>query len=128
NHRVQIFDSQGRYLDEIRHVHRPSALHLGLDGRVYIGELGSANYRARRNVGRKITILNLNGVVQCRFGSELDGQGPGEFVTPHGIAIDSHGDIYVGEVTWTNFKYGNKPDPDALPPLRVLQKFAHVDG
>jgi hypothetical protein len=23
---------------------------------------------------------------------------PGQFVAPHGIAIDSHGDIYVGEV------------------------------
>jgi hypothetical protein len=26
---------------------------------------------------------------------------PGSFVAPHGLAVDSKGDVYVGEVSWT---------------------------
>ena len=25
----------------------------------------------------------------------------GSFAAPHGIGVDSHGDVYVSEVTWT---------------------------
>ncbi len=29
------------------------------------------------------------------------GEKPGEFVAPHGLVIDSRGDLYVAEVAWT---------------------------
>jgi hypothetical protein len=39
--------------------------------------------------------------------------------------VDSHGDIYVGEVTWTNWPtlYPDKPRPDSP---RCLHKFRKV--
>lgn len=128
NHRVQVFDSNGKYLHEIPHLHRPCGIHIGQDDLLYVGELGSSDYKARRNVGRKVSILDLNGNVLSRFGSELDGMGPGEFIAPHGVHIDSRGAIYVGEVNFTFLGYRKRPDADQLPPLRVLQKFARAGG
>jgi len=29
--------------------------------------------------------------------------GPTEFLAPHGLTVDSRGDLYVGEVSWTNW-------------------------
>ena len=29
------------------------------------------------------------------------GEAPGQFIAPHGVAVDSHGDIYIGEVSNT---------------------------
>ncbi|MGH7400069.1 MAG: hypothetical protein ACRELW_21320, partial [Candidatus Rokuibacteriota bacterium] len=46
---------------------------------------------------------------------------PGQFVSPHGLAVDSRGDIYVGEVSYTN--WGNRYKGQPVPPgLRSLQK------
>ncbi|MYI85356.1 MAG: hypothetical protein F4081_00870, partial [Dehalococcoidia bacterium] len=28
-------------------------------------------------------------------------EGPGQFIAPHGVAVDSRGDIYVGEVSFS---------------------------
>jgi hypothetical protein len=50
----------------------------------------------------------------------------GQFLAPHGLAIDSHGDVYVGEVTHTIWK--NYLHPGETPPkgLRSLQKLVRV--
>ena len=47
----------------------------------------------------------------------------GRFLAPHGLAVDRHGDIYVGEVSWTAWPqiYPGNPHPANL---RSLQKFA----
>ncbi|MGH7040290.1 MAG: hypothetical protein ACREE1_19395 [Stellaceae bacterium] len=47
-------------------------------------------------------------------------------MSPHGLAVDSRGDIYVGEVSFTN--WGNRYPGQAFPPgLRSLQKLARVE-
>jgi hypothetical protein len=53
------------------------------------------------------------------------GLGLDEFMAPHGLTVDSHGDIYVGEVSWTNWPqtFPDKPRPDNL---RSLQKFRRI--
>ena len=45
------------------------------------------------------------GKLIARLGGK-DGPGlePGKFIAPHGLALDSKGDIYVGEVSYTNWK------------------------
>ena len=48
----------------------------------------------------------------------------GQFVAPHGIAVDSRGDLYVGEVIWT--AYGSKLSPPRE--LRSVRKLVKVDG
>ena len=41
NHRVQIFDSNGRYETQWVNMHRPCAIYISPNQNVYIGELGS---------------------------------------------------------------------------------------
>ena len=57
-----------------------------------------------------------------QLGNRPAGLEPGQFVSPHGLAVDSRGDIYVGEVSFTN--WGRR---GPLPPgLRSLQKLVKV--
>jgi hypothetical protein len=42
-------------------------------------------------------------------------------MSPHGLAVDSRGDIYVGEVSFTNWRNRYKAEPPP-PGLRSLQK------
>jgi hypothetical protein len=45
----------------------------------------------------------------------------GTFIAPHGITVNSHGDIYVSEVNWTS--RGKQLDPPREQvSLRKLQK------
>ena len=104
SHRVQIFDADGRYLDQWNNLHRPCGLHIE-DDLVYIGQVPTqlevnTDYP---NLGGCVTIHDLNGHRLARLGDVWRGEGPGQFISPHGIAIDSHGDIYVGEVSWAAY-------------------------
>ena len=117
SHRVQIFDEDGRYLDQWNNLHRPCGLHIE-DDLVYIGQVPTqlevnADYP---NIGGCVTIHDLNGDRLARLGDVWRGEGPGQFISPHGIAIDSHGDIYVGEVSFA--AYGRH-----LSPPREVRSF-----
>lgn len=110
NHRVQIFDSEGRFLDQWCNLHRPCGLHIHQD-LVYIGQLPTqlAVNAAYPNIGACVTIHDLEGRRLARLGAAHPGEEPGHFTAPHGIAVDSRGDIYVAEVSWT--AYGRLLDP-----------------
>jgi DNA-binding beta-propeller fold protein YncE len=128
SHRIQIFDGDGRYLRQWNNLHRPCSIFLG-KGRCpvcYVGELGPAlpvNIKAP-NLGPRISVLSHEGELLSRFG-EL-GEAPGQFLSPHGIAVDSHGDIYVAEVAVT--AWGRYHPGEAGPPegLRCLQKLRRL--
>ena len=117
SHRVQIFDADGRYLDQWNNLHRPCGLYIE-DDLVYIGQVPTqlevnADYP---NIGGCVTIHDLNGHRLARLGDVWRGEGPGQFISPHGIAIDSRGDIYVGEVSFA--AYGRH-----LSPPREVRSF-----
>ena len=57
----------------------------------------------------------------ARLGDIHAGEKPGQFIAPHGLAIDSRGDIYVGEVSWTIMGQHLKP-PRELRSLQKLKK------
>lgn len=129
NHRIQVFDGHGRYETQWNNLHRPCGLTMTPGSRpiCYIGELGpgmAINMEAP-NLGPRVTITDHTGKRLARFGGLKAGFRPGEFHAPHGIAVDKHGDIYVGEVAWTNWRgmHGDKPPPQ---PFRCLQKFRKV--
>jgi len=121
NHRVQIFDGQGRYQGQWNNLHRPCGLFAGRrdGGHVYIGELGpdlAVNLQTP-NLGPRVTVLDGKGERICRFGGR--GERPGEFTAPHTVVIDSRGDLYVGEVAYTSRGQHETPPRE----IRSLQKF-----
>ena len=100
-HRIQIFDAKGKFITMWNNIHRPDAMVLWQDY-IFIGELnGIGGLEDAPGIGHRISIYDLNGELACRFGSPEEGDGPGQFIAPHGIAVDSRGDLYVAEVTWT---------------------------
>jgi len=121
NHRIQVFDSNGRFETQWVNMARPCGLYIDQDaGLVYVGELGVAigpNAQAR-GLGPRVSIYDTQGQVLARLGDQPEGEEPGRFIAPHGVCIDSHGDIYVGEVSWTHT--GGRLDPPRE--LRSLQK------
>ena len=88
NHRIQIFTPEGDYLDEWGGFLQPADLFVDDDGIMYVAELQG-----------RVAILNLEGTVLARFGNpDARKPEPGLFVGPHGVWVDSHGDLYVCEV------------------------------
>jgi DNA-binding beta-propeller fold protein YncE len=81
NHRLQVFDLDGKFLELWTDIQRPMDISVDLDGMLVVSE-GSVN-----NSSARISILDTAGKVLSRF----DCRGPG-----HGSWVDSHGDIYVG--------------------------------
>ena len=124
NHRVQVFDGNGKYETQWNNLHRPCALHCcgGKHPNFIIGELGPGMPVNRKvpNLGPRLTIVDAKGKRIARLGGE-NGPGleTGKFLAPHGIALDSKGDIYVGEVGVTNWKT-SFPDTPMPPEVRVV--------
>ena len=102
SHRVQIFDADGNFVTMWNNIHRPDGMTIGPDGNIYIGELnGIPGVDDAPGLGHRVSILSPQGDLLARFGDPTEGEGPGQFIAPHGIAVDSRGDIYVGEVSFT---------------------------
>jgi hypothetical protein len=81
--------------------------------------------RAAPNLGPRLSIVDHEGKLLARIGDIHGGNAPGQFISPHGLCVDSHGDLYVGEVSvtaWPNL-YPNVPPP---PDLRSLQKLVRI--
>lgn len=107
NDRIQIFSRDGRLLEIWTHVQRPTDVAFGRDDLVYVSELwwrvGQSSFlhgEIRYDLPGRVSVLDLRGNVLLRWGS-ADRCAPGNFIAPHTLCVDSRGDLYVGEVTWT---------------------------
>jgi len=71
------------------------------------------------NLVPRVSIVDHEGKLIGRFGDTPAGTELGKFLAPHGLAVDSRGDIYVGEVSWTAWPqiYPGKPHPGDLRSL-----------
>jgi hypothetical protein len=125
NHRVQLFDANGKYQAQWNNMHRPCALYMdrGANPICYLGELGPGLpvNKDIPNCGPRLSILTSEGKLLAPLGDIRGGEGSGQFIAPHGLALDSRGDIYVGEVSWTISGQHMKP-PRELRSLRKLIK------
>ena len=129
NHRVQVFDGNGKYETQWNNLHRPCGLYCcrGKTPTFVIGELGPGmpvNLKAP-NLGPRLSIVDAKGKLIARLGGK-DGAGlePGKFIAPHGLALDFKGDIYVGEVSYTNWKtsFPDTPMPRHSAPCRSWRR------
>ena len=122
NHRVQVFDDKGRFETQWVNLSRAACLAIVDNGQrlVYVGEYhcGIGSNWMGTGLGPRVSILNAEGEVLARVGDQTFGDEPGRFYSPHGIAVDSRGDIYVAEVSWSD--YGRRMDPPKE--LRSMQK------
>ena len=127
NHRIQIFGPDGKFETQWCNLSRAAA--LCIDDRtgselIYIGEYfcGIGSNDIGTDLGPRITVMDTDGNVLSRLGHESYGDQIGRFYSPHGIALDSKGDIYVAEVSWSD--YGRHMDPPRE--LRSMQKLTKL--
>jgi len=90
NSRIQIFDARGEFLSQWTDLLRPTDIFIDDEETVYVSELGL-----------RISLFTIDGELLSRWGCQRQDKETDLFVAPHTIAVDSHGDIYVGEVAMT---------------------------
>jgi DNA-binding beta-propeller fold protein YncE len=130
NSRIQLFTPDGQYLGEWADVARPCQVFVrGED--VYVAELGfragmwpGTVAPAEDAPGGRVSVFGRDGRLRARWGGGLDPCAPGDFFAPHGIWVDSRGDVYVAEVVMS--AGGNR---GLVPPTcHALQKFVRQEG
>lgn len=126
NFRLQVFDEEGKYIQQV-HMHRPMSITSGRgdDRSIYVGEGGPPPVQAGvPRLGQRVIVLDESFDEVTRFGNDLPGEGPDQFLAAHGIAVDSRGDVYIAEVSYT--AYGSHLDP----PREVvsLRKWQRASG
>lgn len=96
NSRIQIFDLDGKFIEQWDDIGgKPCGIFFDKDDILYIPIKSG-------NKPHGVSIFTKDGKLITRWGSqgspdEINDENEYLFVTPHAIAVDSHGDIYVGE-------------------------------
>ena len=123
NHRIQIFDAHGKLVTIWNNIHRPTCICIDPEDHVIIGELnGFENVDDCPSLGHRVGVYDKGGNLLTRFGRPEEGEGPDQFIAPHGIDVDSRGDMYVCDVGYT--VRGQYMDPPRE--VKTLRKFARV--
>ena len=96
--------------------HRCTHTALSPKGEIYVSD-GYGNAKVHK--------YSPDGKLLSRFGDMHAGTAPTAFLGPHGLSVDSRGDLYVGEVSWTQWPqfYPDTPRPAYI---RSLQKYERV--
>ncbi len=116
--RIQIFDSKGKFLDQWTDLRLPAGMTMDKkEETVYVAE-----------IARRVSVFTIKGKLLARWGEgtyvferSTDGKEakpPSLFLAPHGIGVDSRGDIYVGDIAQGVGGIDRGP--------RTVQKFARI--
>ena len=100
-HAVLEFDTNGKLLRTLGkpgepgsapdHFTEPNAVLIAPDGSIFVSQNHTNNYKGQPRVIK----FDANGKFIKQWGSS--GTGPGEFGMPHCLAMDSKGNLYVGD-------------------------------
>jgi len=97
NRRVQIFDPNGKFLAEWKHVGSPWGLDMTPDQRLFLAD----------GYNNRVLLLNLEGQILGSLGGP--GKLPGQFAFAHAIAATNGGELYVAEIlNWRAQKFLRK--------------------
>ncbi len=125
NDRIQFFDPDGNYLDQWTHVQRPTDIFIDCNGLIHVSSLwwivGQTSFvhgPIKHDLPGHISVLDQKGNLLLRWIS-ADRCTPGNFLAPHTLAVDSKGDLYVGEVI---FSFGVSKGVAPID-CHTLQKF-----
>jgi hypothetical protein len=123
---VQIFTSDGILLDIWPDIPRVADIHIDAADHVYLAEqvlekgwLSPSGRVIDRDRPPTVSIRDMQGNVLTSWGGP-EALAPGNFVSAHSLCVDSHGDIYVGEVTANTLSSRYKPG------MKTIQKFVRV--
>ncbi len=83
NNRIQIFDPDGKFIEEWTDVAAPGDVWITDDNTIYCAEQGQKG---------RISVWSPEGELLCRFWGDKEVQ------APHGICVDDEGSIYVAEI------------------------------
>jgi streptogramin lyase len=129
NNRIQIFRPDGGFETLWAGLRRPSAMCLerGPGSHVFIGQLAPflPVEQLRPDQGPRVSILTSQGEVAACLGADLPGVGATRFVAPHGIAVDSAGNIFLGEVTRAAWGH-HFPGIQCPNDVTILRKLAKI--
>jgi len=126
NSRIQLFTPRGEFVSEWTDLARPCQVFIDRSGKFFVAELG---YRAGMwsgtiapssdATGGRVSVFDENRNLIARWGGGENPTAPGDFFAPHDICVDSHGAVYVAEVTWSAGGSRGLVPPDC----HALQKF-----
>jgi NHL repeat len=126
NDRIQIFSADGKVESIWTNVTRPGDLFIDAEERVYVGEMAwqagttsMAGKPLNETRACQLSVRDIEGNMLSSWGG-ADPCAPGSFASPHGVWLDSHGDLYVAEVTHTALSRSGR----WTPACHALQKFA----
>jgi DNA-binding beta-propeller fold protein YncE len=131
NSRIQLFAPDGKYLTEWTDVARPCQVFIDGAGDVYVAEVGfragmwpGTAAPADDAPGGRVSIFNRQGALQARWGGGREPCAAGDFFAPHGIWVDSFGDVYVAEVVMSAGCNRGMVSPSC----HTLQNFVRLAG
>ncbi|MBF15939.1 MAG: peptidylglycine alpha-amidating monooxygenase [Chloroflexi bacterium] len=104
NFRLQVFTLEGEFVSQ-HHMHRPQAITSFKDSYLLVAEAGTGadTQIGVPNLGLSVKVLDYDFNFVTSFGDEQEGEGADQFISPHGITVDSNGSIYIAEVSYTNW-------------------------
>jgi sugar lactone lactonase YvrE len=94
NRRIEIFDANGKFLNQWANIGGFSGLAITSDQRIWAAG------------GDRVVLLNLEG--QALESVAPSGKLPGQVEAAHGVAVSASGDVYVSELNWRVQKFVKK--------------------